>query len=379
MIQSMSQPGEPIGRRDIALAAVVSLLGLVLIYGDATSHKLHASYFAIPLFLAVTVPVLWRRAAPLAALAVVLVALLVHIALFGTITRCGVAFPVIWLLIFGAGARLERGPAWLALALGLGAVLVMTAFDSQIGLLSGLPFLPVTAIVWGLGRLAYSRGRMAAELRAQNAELRDLRDERAQLEVATDRARLSAELEELLHRRLGELAQLADAGGLEADPAQATATLAEIERDSRQTLEEMRALVGVLRDDDHGAGPIAPQPTLTSLDALVMRATGDHGHLTVEGSPRALPAGVELSAYRIVEHLLGALDDAPGVDVSVRFCDSTLEVGISGPASRRRDIGAAIERARERAQLHRGKLEASVSGGRAQATAELPLSAMAVA
>ena len=46
-----------------------------------------------------------------------------------------------------------------------------------------------------------------------------------------------------------------------------------------------------------------------------MRAKGADARLTVEGSPRALPAGVELSAYRVVEHLLDALDDAPGVDV----------------------------------------------------------------
>ncbi len=93
----------------------------------------------------------------------------------------------------------------------------------------------------------------------------------------------------------------------------------------------------------------------------------------MEGSPRALPAGIELSAYRIVEHLLGALDDAPGVDVRLRFGDSALEVVVAGPTSRRRDIGAAIERARERAQLHQGTLEAKIDGGRARAVAELPL------
>ena len=106
---------------------------------------------------------------------------------------------------------------------------------------------------------------------------------------------------------------------------------------------------------------------------MIVQAKGTDAHLMVEGSPRALPAGIELSAYRIVEHLLGALDDAPGVDVRVRFGDSALEVTVAGQATRRRDIGAAIERARERAQLHRGTLEATVDGGRARAVAELPL------
>ena len=49
-----------------------------------------------------------------------------------------------------------------------------------------------------------------------------------------------------------------------------------------------------------------------------------------------LPAGVELSAYRIVEQLLDALEDAPDVEVRVRFGDDALELAVSGPASRRR-------------------------------------------
>jgi hypothetical protein len=373
MIRSMFLPGAPIGRRDVAIAAVLSLLGLVLMYDDAINHTINASYLAMPVFLAVTVPVLWRRAAPLAASAAVLVALLVHVALFGTITRCGVVFPVVWVLVFAAGARLELRAALIALALGLCSIAVMASSDSQVNVVHAAPFAVVSAIVWGAGRLARSRSRMTAELQGRTEELRNARDERARLEVATDRARLSGELDELLHQRLGELARLADAGAHDIDPGSATATLAGIERASRQTLEEMRALVGVLRRPDENGGAITPQPTLTSLDALIVNAKGADAHMTVQGSPRALPAGVELSAYRIVEHLLGALDDAPGIDVRVRFGDTTLDVAVSGPASRRREIASAIERARERAQLHRGTFEATVSGGRARAVAELPL------
>jgi signal transduction histidine kinase len=387
MIRSMSLPGHPIGRRDVALAALLSMLGLYLMYSDHTSRSDgHASYFAMPVFLLVTLPILWRRAAPLEAIAAAFAGILVSIALFGTITRCGVVFPVMWLLIFAAGARLELRQALFALVLALCAIPVMASADSALSVgvhgevnnfLNVLPFMVVSAIVWGVGRLVYSRGRLAVKLQGQTEELRRVRDDRARLEVATDRARLSGELEELLHRRLGELALLADTAGDTDDAAATTARLAGIERDSRQTLDEMRALVEVLRDDDQLDGPIAPQPTLTSLDALIVQTRGAGAQLTVEGNSRALPAGVELSAYRIVEHVLGALDDMPGVDVTIRFADNTLEVDVSGPASRRRDISAAIERARERAQLHQGKLEATIGGGRAQAVAELPLMAMA--
>ena len=371
MIGSMLKTGEPIARRDVAIAAVLSLAGLLLMYQNATDHKINASYLAIPLFLVVTVPILWRRAAPVAAIAAVLVALAVHIALFGTVTRCGVIIPMVWLLIFAAGARLELRLAALVLAIGIGALLLMATSDHQVHLVDIPPFVVLSALVCGAGIVSRSRGRMAEQLRARNEELRNARDERARLQVATDRARLSGQLDELLDRRLGELAEAADAGTLVTDPAAATATLARIERDSRQTLEEMRALVGVLRHSDDEL--TSPQPTLTSLDALVIRAKGTDAQLTVVGSPRALPAGVELSAYRIVEYLLGALDDAPGVEVQLAFADNTLEVTVSGKASRRRDLSAAIDRARERALLHHGTLEATLSGGRARAVAELPL------
>src|SRR5262249_58643162 len=127
--------------------------------------------------------------------------------------------------------------------------------------------------------------------------------------------------------------------------------------------EDMRSLVGWLRDDGADA-PLAPQPTLTQLEALLLRAKGSDARLTVEGDPRALPAAVELSAYRIVEQLLNALDDAPDVEVVVRFADSALELAVSGPARGRAD--EALERAAARVAVHAGSLSTRVRAGRAE-------------
>jgi hypothetical protein len=373
MIHSVFRTEEPIGRPDVAIAAVLSLLGLALMYDDTLDPAHRASYLAIPVFLLVTVPVLWRRHAPLPALIAVLAGLVVHIGLFGTVTRCGVVFSVTWLLSYGAGARLPRAGALAALIIALGCVVVMASSDGQIPLRSAAFFGPLTAVVWGAGRLARSRGQIAAALRRRTEELREVREERVRLQTATDRARLSGDLETALHRRLARLSRLADAGAVETDVVATTATLAEIERESRQTLEEMRGLVGVLRDTDTTAGSTAPAPTLMSLDALILGAAGSDTHLIVDGRPRALPAGVELSAYRIVEHLLGALDDAPGVEVGVRFGVGALEITVTGPVTRRRELSSSIERARERAQLHQGTLKSTIGGGRADVVASLPL------
>ena len=374
MMRTMSRTGESIGRLDIAIAVALSALGLLLMYGNATDADVDASWLAMPVFLGVTIPLLWRRAAPLQAMAAVAVAVAVHIALFGSVTRCGVVFPVVGVLVFTIAARFERTTALWALAGAVAIIFGMGAADATgFGVVSLL--VPLTIIAFALGRVAHARSAMVGELKDRTQELRAARDERARLEVATDRTRLSGELDALLARRLGQLTRLANAGpALAGDGAAATATLAQIEEASRATLNEMREIVGVLRDDD---APTSPAPTLTSLRALVLRDKGDAARLVVEGSPRVLPAGVELSAYRIVEHLLSALDDAPGVEVGVRFGDDALEIRVAGPAGRRGDVGVALGRARERAQLHRGTLDARTRGGRAEAIALLPVVASA--
>jgi signal transduction histidine kinase len=369
MIASVTPARERIGRADVAIAGALSLLGLLLMYGNVVDPEVEASPLAIPLFLMVTVPLLWRRSRPIAAVALSLLGLVIHQLLFGAdVIRCGVALPTAFVFAFTAGRQLEGRDTLIALSLALGIVLAEgIAFLGLFAVVIGA----ITVAMWAIGRIARSRGRMADELEARTAELREARDERARLEVASDRARLSRELDELLQRRLGELARLADEGSRPSEPAAAAAVLAEIERESRRTLEEMRGVVGVLRDDSADEAPTSPQPTLTHLEALLVRATGRDARLTVEGSPRVLPAAVELSAYRIVEHLLDALGQADDVGVTVRFRDDALELAVAGPARRR--AKASIERARERARLERGTLEATVQRGRAEAVVSLPV------
>jgi len=374
MLESMRSTIADIRKLDVAVAAVLSLLGVALMIGNVVAPDdpaTEVSVLAVPLFLAVTVPVAWRRVAPLGALAAMLVALLVNAALVSGAVRCGVTIPVTLLLGFSAASRLDlsRAVAALGIALATGVALVLT--DPVFEGTEDLPFILVLiAVPWAIGRLVHSRTRIAADLQARTSELRTARDERARLEVATDRARLSGELDELLQRRLRDLARLAGEGPRSGDAEGTTATLVDIERESRRTLEEMRELVGVLRDDSAHAGK-APQPTLTHLEALLVRAKGAGAGLTVDGNPRTLPVGVELSAYRIVEHLLSALEDSDDVDVRVRFAEDALELAVSGPSRRR--AGAAIEKARERVQLHSGTLETTTNGKRSQAVASLPV------
>jgi signal transduction histidine kinase len=369
MIGSMMLPRQGIGRVDVAIALGLSALGLLQMYGNVVDEQVQVSVLAMPLFLAVTVPVLWRRVAPIPAIAVSLGAWLVHVAIFGVVVvRCGTVLPLAFVYAFTCGAELEgrasRGGLLLA------SLLVVGEGVAYVGLFAVF-FLGIAFAMWSVGRVVRSRRLMAVELDARSRELREARDERARLEVATDRARLSRELDALLQRRLGELGRMAEVGANGSEPTAAAATLVEIEHESRRTLEEMRGLVGALRSDSDDLAPTSPQPTLAHLEALLLRARGSGARLNVAGHPRVLPPGVELSAYRIVEHLLDAIDDAPDVDVRVGFEDDALEIAVAGRA--RRGAKASIERARERVTLQNGTLDATIRGGHARALASLPI------
>ena len=137
-----------------------------------------------------------------------------------------------------------------------------------------------------------------------------------------------------------------------------------IEHEGRQTLTQMREIVGSLRED----APTEPQPGLADLDRLLERATTADVRLRVDGDRRALPAGLELSGYRIVEHLLATLQDAPEVraNVTLRVADDVLEITVAGPARIGADSQSALAGAREWVALHGGQLEAQARAGRSQ-------------
>ena len=83
---------------------------------------------------------------------------------------------------------------------------------------------------------------------------------------------------------------------------------------------------------------------------------------------------MELSAYRIVEHLVNVLADQPAahIEVGVRFEADALEIRVNGPVGRSADLKAAVARAKERTKLLGGSLVVKVSRGHADVVAQLP-------
>jgi signal transduction histidine kinase len=373
--------------RDWGIAGGLTLLGVLLMLENtqtseaqvrnaiAEGSMVHAqsshSFWMVPVFAAATIPVLWWRRGILAVATVSVLAMAAHDLLFGWVTRCGAGLPLAFVIAFLGAQASKRTTAWIVCGLSIVLTVFVLVIDATTGPGAIILALPIVCIVFGVGLAARRRTALNQELANREAELRQLRDERAALDVADDRARLSRQLDGLLQERLADLTTAAEsADGL--PPAEAKAVLESIESGSRQTLDDMREIVGLLRGDDVA---FAPTPTVAHLDTLLARLRTAHSQLVVTGDPRALPATVELSAYRIVEHLVTALADqadAPIV-VSVRFESDALEIRVNGQVGESADLKAAVARAKERAKLLGGSVDVKVTKGRAGAIAQLPV------
>ncbi len=362
-----------IGWGDLIVAALLSSWAITLVLGVFPGSQDHAGVAAAIGVLAMTVPVAWQRRAPLAAAAVLAAGAVLNELALGHIVRCGPCLPAVLLVAFFAGTRLNKARLAATAALCMLNVGLQAAYDPKLG--PGLGFLyvglPVVALACGAGWLVHQRSQAAAALRARNAELRAQREQTAQLAVVADRARVASELSDFVRDRISVIGEAATVGreSITADPALAQDALERVGTSGRETLAQMREVVGNLRDERL----TGPQPVLADLASLLERATTADARLQVTGSPRALPAGLELSAYRIVEHLLEALEDAPAarIDVRLSFGEDALELHVSGPAGRQ--PGAAFATARERAALLGGTMNVQAGADRCTALVRLPL------
>jgi signal transduction histidine kinase len=155
------------------------------------------------------------------------------------------------------------------------------------------------------------------------------------------------------------------------DPAEAVAAIGSVETASRQAIADLQQLVGVLRQDQ--GDDLAPQPSLQRLPELVehMRRAGLPVELTVQGRRGPLPAGVELSAYRIIqEALTNTLKHAGPAQagVTVRYGNGSVELevvddGQGPPPGRPRSGSKGLVGMRERVSLYGGRLDVGARPG----------------
>ncbi|MBB5120406.1 histidine kinase [Streptomyces eurocidicus] len=164
-------------------------------------------------------------------------------------------------------------------------------------------------LAWVLGDSMRTRRAYWAQLEERASRLEKDREQQARMAVTAERARIARELHDVVAHNVSVMVVQADGAAyvLDASPEQAKQALETISGTGRQALAEMRRLLGVLRTEEGAeGGEYVPQPDVEQIGDLVeeVRGAGLPVEFRVEGAPRPLPSGVELTAYRIVQEAL---------------------------------------------------------------------------
>jgi signal transduction histidine kinase len=376
-----------VGDAVVALVLAGTSLATVLAGVPAFGHP---DGLAVALAVCSTLPVAVRRRWPIPVAAVLLFANGAELA--AAAPHQGALQPYIALVLAGysVGSRAE-GRFSIVLPAAL-AVLAMPVFALALADHQSLGN-EVTSYIWlvaawGVGRVVRGMRRQTRELEAANAELAEHREIAAAAAVAVERGRIAREIHDVIAHNVSMIVVQAGAAArvLGSDDPRVRSALETIADTGRQTVDEMRSLLGILRADD-GEEERAPQPGLADLGSLAdrLRESGISVDWRVEGDPLQLPRALDLSAYRIVqEALTNALRHARGAraEVIVRYGERVLGLDIcdAGGARNGASVGATtgghgIVGMRERAALFGGELTAvpTADGFRVTATLPLPL------
>jgi signal transduction histidine kinase len=326
-----------------------------------------------------TLPLAFRRRAPLAVAAVVAI----PSPLVGAFTSLHLVFfggflPLLTVIYtLASSARTSQALARLALP-----VAALVAIELEVP-----EFRQAGEVVfdwlWVAATIAIGLVVRARSLHAERSESRATLLERERDTVLREeRARIARELHDVIAHSVSVIVVQAGAAEplVEEDPEQARLALRAIRSTASDALGEMRRLLGILRAADDELS-LTPQPSVAELEPLLAqaRAGGLEVELHVEGKPRLLAPGIDLAAYRIVQEALTNSRRharASSATVALRYAPSMLEIHVrddgTAPATAT-EAGHGLVGMRERVGLYNGALEVgSCDGGGFQVRAVLP-------
>ena len=351
---------------DVDVAVPVALLALGVVEA-LTMAPNPPSWSQAALTLAWTVPLVWRRRqpVPILALVVVLGPILGAVnAVGGVISYVLAAMIAAWTV----GRELDAPASWWGPALILG--INWTLYAVMGGGLSDFVFIAlIYGGAWAVGQAIRARDLRVVELARTADELRREQDQLA-LELAQERARIARELHDIVAHSISVVAIQTQAIRRRLGPEHTREIddLRALEETARGAMVELRRMLGVLRADDRAAA-LEPQPGLPQLPRLLdeAAAAGTQVVAHIDG-PRAgaLPAGLELTIYRVVqEALTNARKHAPGSRATVTLCTAADHVLVrvendrsDRPAGPERGMGHGLVGMRERVALYGGTFSA---------------------
>jgi signal transduction histidine kinase len=367
----------PPATRDALLDASASLLVIAIATWDVWSTRaIFGTQIAGPKWLTAVLPLLfgapllWRRRYPLLTLTLITTAFVAQ-ALASRDSAEGVELLIPWALgLYAVAAFAVRRRALVGLAVFTAGYAIYALEDRNVRV--GGNDQRWSAAFWGLcafaawliGFLVRSRREGAAA--AADAESIKRTAEAALLE---ERSRIARELHDVIAHTVSVIGLQAGAAErmLDRDPERAREPLQSIQACARESVLELRRLLGILREHAD-LTELAPQPRLASLGQLVeqVAAAGLEVDLRIEGEAAPMSPGIELSAYRIVQEALTNVlkhADATRAEVIVRHLDGSLELEVSdnGRMAATNGIGHGLIGMRERATLYGGTVAASLT------------------
>jgi signal transduction histidine kinase len=321
--------------------------------------------------LAAVLPLAARRSAPLAVTAVVVVGVVGQVLVSGGAPPTFASFVATMICIYTLVREARLGPMLAGLLLIAVAVAVTTFLQARVDTVEPFEFVyPVVyfGLAGGLGALVRQRALRLAAVEDRAALLETELQREAALAAAEERSRIARELHDVVAHGLSLMVVQAEAAEemLDRSPEAAVRPLRRVQETGRESLGEMRRLLGILRTPEgaQSAGT-APQPSLRRLPDLVQEAetAGLAVSVATDGTATDLPLGVELAAYRIVqEALTNTRRHARAHSVWVRLAYSPQDLRIEvtddgrGPGGGR--PGHGLIGMRERAALYGGTLDA---------------------
>src|SRR5215469_2038027 len=387
-----------LGRHKLLVdSALAGFLGLVSI-----GSLIGVSAAAIPIVLLMIVPIAIRRRVPMAAFVTAVIAGAWQVLVLGPTARTAGApahaGPIpsdvaLLVLLYTVAAYRPRRYSIPALLTCIGGSLIAVLFWQPVPgavtvgqrlFVAGFLFGGISLACWILGdSMRYRRGYYTA-LEEKAARL----EAEAKVATAAERARIAREMHDVVAHNVSVMVVQADGAGyvLRSDPDRAAAALAAVSATGRQALTELRRLLGVLRSTDQHAD-LAPVPGLGELRELLdqARAAGLEVSYTLTGTPRELPEGAELAAYRVVQESLtntrkhAGLAAAAAVTLQyepdglvVQVTDDGMTSASGGPT------GHGLAGMRERIEMYGGTVSAGpLPGGGFRVRAWLPYAAAA--
>jgi len=343
MARRLSAIRTTIGRQprfDLAVGVGISLLTELEVWLQDAIRSGERVLIAVLLLLA-TLTLCWRRRAPLLCAVAIGAELALQAAITGTdLSSAGWALAIMIALYSVAAYSGTRTAllGFLILLAGLAA--------RELRNLDSFSRDPMNEAFWWLLILSwfvvglYVRSRRSADRLGQVAVQAEVEaSANARSAVAEERARIARELHDVVAHDVSAMVVQAQAAEelLDSHPERARDSLQTIQRMSREALSEMRQMLGIMRDGD-SASTVQPQPTLDQLPSLIERqeALGMAVALRVEGVSRALPPGLELSAYRVIQESLANVRKHAGnsrARVTVTFQPDALDLEIADDGS----------------------------------------------